>query len=78
MERGVQPVERLSVLQALAQALSVSVRDLRPEAVPEPEEPPAITDLDGLRLELSGHPALSRLFAPNDTPAGQVDVGDLT
>lgn len=78
VERGVQPVERLSILQALAQALSVSVRDLRPEAVPEPEESPTTTDLDGLRLELSGHPALARLFAPDDTPPGQVDVSDLT
>jgi transcriptional regulator with XRE-family HTH domain len=78
VERGVQPVERLSVLQALAQALSVSVRDLRPEAVPEPEEPPPATDLDGLRLELSGHPALARLFAPSDTPSSRVDLRDLT
>jgi transcriptional regulator with XRE-family HTH domain len=65
VERGVQPVERLSVLQALAQALSVTVRDLRPESV-EPEPAPS-TDLDGLRLELSGHPALARLFNANAT-----------
>ena len=34
VERDIQPVERLSVLHALAQALGVSVRELRPEAVP--------------------------------------------
>jgi transcriptional regulator with XRE-family HTH domain len=57
VERDIQPVERLSVLHALAEALGVSVRDLRPEAVVEPEHN-VPNDLDGLRLELSGHPAL--------------------
>ncbi|WP_069765689.1 helix-turn-helix domain-containing protein [Streptomyces sp. LUP47B] len=66
VERGVQPVERLSVLQALADALKVSVREVRPEAAPaeeaEPEEQPPSNDLDGLRVALTGHPALSSLF----------------
>jgi transcriptional regulator with XRE-family HTH domain len=39
VERGVQPVERLSILQALADALKVSVRELRPDAAPTEEEP---------------------------------------
>lgn len=66
VERGVQPVERLSVLQALADALKVSVREVRPEAAPadeaEPEEETPSNDLDGLRVALTGHPALSSLF----------------
>ncbi|PWI17875.1 transcriptional regulator [Streptomyces sp. Act143] len=66
VERGVQPVERLSVLQALADALKVSVREVRPEAAPEEEAEPegqsASNDLDGLRVALTGHPALSSLF----------------
>ncbi|MFI9309059.1 helix-turn-helix domain-containing protein [Streptomyces triculaminicus] len=67
VERGVQPVERLSVLQALADALGVSVRELRPEAriaAPEPEQAhqAASNDLDGLRVALTGHPALGTLF----------------
>jgi transcriptional regulator with XRE-family HTH domain len=63
VERDVQPVERLSVLHTLAQALGVSVRELRPDAVAEDGDPARPTDLDGLRLHLSGHPALARLFA---------------
>lgn len=64
VERGIQPVERLSMLQALADALGVSVRLLRPEAVPEPVEPDERqADLDGLRVILTGHPALAVLFA---------------
>ena len=43
-----------------------------PEAVPLADEPEdRSTDLDGLRLELSGHPALSELFGrsgPEDAP----------
>ncbi|MFF7530687.1 helix-turn-helix domain-containing protein [Streptomyces bobili] len=68
VERGVQPVERLSILQALADALGVSLREVRPDAasspadaaeeVPEPES----NDLDGLRVALTGHPALASLF----------------
>ncbi|MFK4100165.1 helix-turn-helix domain-containing protein [Streptomyces sp. NPDC019531] len=72
VERGVQPVERLSVLQALADALKVSVREVRPEAAPadevEPEEETPSNDLDGLRVALTGHPALSSLF--EQPPAG--------
>ncbi|MBK3647744.1 helix-turn-helix domain-containing protein [Streptomyces sp. MBT33] len=72
VERGVQPVERLSVLQALADALKVSVREVRPEAAPaeeaEPEERTPSNDLDGLRVALTGHPALSSLF--EQPPAG--------
>jgi transcriptional regulator with XRE-family HTH domain len=66
VERGVQPVERLSIIQALADALNVSVRDVRPDAAPaeqsEPEEAATSNDLDGLRVALTGHPALGSLF----------------
>ncbi|QVI22836.1 helix-turn-helix transcriptional regulator [Nocardia tengchongensis] len=68
VERDVLPVERLSVLQRLADVLGVAVRDLRPEAA----EPVAADRGDGhrpgsavfeqLRLLLTGHPALDQLF----------------
>ncbi|WP_096059090.1 helix-turn-helix domain-containing protein [Carbonactinospora thermoautotrophica] len=73
VERDVQPVERLSVLQALADALGVSVQDLRPEArtaaTGEPEPVAARNDLDGLRMTLTGHPALTSLFEARRTEA---------
>jgi transcriptional regulator with XRE-family HTH domain len=75
VERDIQPVERLSVLHSLAQALGVSVRDLRPEAVPEPEPDPAVpNDLDGLRLELSGHPDLPELFGGGAAATVRTDL----
>jgi transcriptional regulator with XRE-family HTH domain len=77
VERDVQPVERLSVLHALAQALGVSVRDLRPEAVPDSETEARATDLDGLRMELSGHPTLDKLFTTDRGTAGPVDIDRL-
>jgi transcriptional regulator with XRE-family HTH domain len=78
VERDVQPVERLSVLHALAQALGVSVRDLRPEAVPEADHAAQRSnDLDGLRLELSGHPALAKLFTEAEPLAQPVDLDQL-
>ncbi|WP_067701140.1 helix-turn-helix domain-containing protein [Nocardia jejuensis] len=72
VERDVLPVERLSVLQRLADVLGVAVRDLRPEAA----EPLAADRGDGhrpgsavfeqLRLLLTGHPALEQLFGDED------------
>ncbi len=65
VERGVMPVERLSVLQRLADALGVTVVDLRPDA----DQPtgrigqrPAASDLDALREVLTGHPSLGLLL----------------
>lgn len=78
VERSVQPVERLSVLQALADALGVPVRELRPEAEiapePEAEQQPQSNDLDGLRVALTGHPALGSLFGqiiPSPAPSAE-------
>jgi len=66
VERGVQPAERLSILQALADALNVSVREVRPDAAPaEPSQPEGLdgsNDLEELRVALTGHPALGSLF----------------
>jgi transcriptional regulator with XRE-family HTH domain len=66
IERGVQPVERFAVLQALADALGVPASTLRPEAgAPTHAGPPRAqrwSELDGLRLALAGHPSLEALL----------------
>jgi tetratricopeptide (TPR) repeat protein len=78
VERDVQPVERLSILHALAQALGVSIRDLRPEAVPLADEAEdRSTDLDGLRLQLSGHPALPELFDQGEAEEPPLDLDQM-
>lgn len=63
VERDILPVERVSVLQALADALGASVRELRPDA----EDSQAATntgpdELANLRLAITGHPALATLL----------------
>ncbi|MGC0416325.1 helix-turn-helix domain-containing protein [Embleya sp. AB8] len=70
VERGVQPVARLDVLQLLANALGVSTQALNPDA-PTPMPVPAVgadepNDLDMARLALSGHPALGVLLSAED------------
>jgi transcriptional regulator with XRE-family HTH domain len=80
VERDIQPIERIGVLRDLAAALGVSVHDLRPEALPEPDAAatePAINDLDEVRLTLSGHPTLARLFAPTTSAVGKAGIEDL-
>ncbi|MCF2533705.1 helix-turn-helix domain-containing protein [Yinghuangia soli] len=69
VERGVQPVVRLDVLQLLADGLGVSVQVLSPDAPTAPAGAPveAATDepndLDEARLLISGHPALDVVLA---------------
>jgi len=81
VERGVQPVERIDVLQELANALGVSVQQLRPGAplpsatvsnVPEPVY--RSNDLDGARQLISGHPAIGTILgAVRPTPRRSLD-----
>ena len=78
VERGVYPVERLSILQSLADALGVSVQELRsdaPQANASAQEAEPQPSLDDLRLAMSGHPALSELFGAPEATA--VDLLDL-
>ncbi|MBX2810199.1 MAG: helix-turn-helix domain-containing protein [Myxococcales bacterium] len=61
VERGVQPVERISILNALAQILGVEVAALHQDADPPnavPNSSPRPDNLGALRSWLSGHPAL--------------------
>ncbi|MFC5666858.1 helix-turn-helix domain-containing protein [Kitasatospora misakiensis] len=73
VERGIQPVVRLDVLQLLADGLGVSVQELRPDAPPPPRSASAASDrpndLDLVRLSLSGHPALDAVLDERPTAA---------
>lgn len=61
VERGVRPVDRMSVLQKVADVLSVPVAELRGEDFqPEADERPEAFDL--IRAALTGHPAIGALF----------------
>jgi transcriptional regulator with XRE-family HTH domain len=77
VERDVLPVDRSSVLQALADGLGVPVRDLRSDEV-EAEAPSAESrgmTLSALRLALTGPPALTTVLGTDDND--QVDVAQL-
>lgn len=68
VERGVQPVQRMDLLQQIADELGVSVQQLRPGIPADgPSQPPTAqslsNDLDETRRLLSGHPALQTLLA---------------
>ena len=78
VERGVQPVHRVPVLQLLATALGVRVEDLHPQAKAgstkekqdSTPQPLKSNDLDAIRLMMSGHPAIDAvLLAEDDLPA---------
>ncbi|MFD6185666.1 helix-turn-helix domain-containing protein [Streptomyces goshikiensis] len=72
VERGVQPVQRMDLLQQIADELGVSVQQLRPNAptADGPSQAPTAqslsNDLDETRRLLSGHPALQTLLADAD------------
>ncbi|MFJ8435844.1 helix-turn-helix domain-containing protein [Kitasatospora sp. NPDC094019] len=80
VERGIQPVVRLDVLQLLANGLGVSVQTLRPDAPSSPRSGSAtsdrVNDLDLVRLVLSGHPALDAVLDDRPTAAA-TDVTEL-
>src|ERR1700722_2987063 len=70
VERGVRAVDRISVLQMVADALSVPVSDLRDgesEGAGSSERPEAF---EALRLALTGHPAIGTIIG--------VEPGELT
>jgi transcriptional regulator with XRE-family HTH domain len=61
VERGVRPVDRMSVLQRVADVLSVSIAELRGD-----EEPPHADErpeaFDTIRMALTGHPAIGTVL----------------
>ena len=75
VERGVRPVDRMSVLQRVADVLSVSVAELRgDDEAPDLDERPEA--FDTIRLALTGHPAIGSVLgtAKLTAPARQMDV----
>ena len=69
VERGVRAIDRLSVLQMVADKLNVSVAELRGEddsALERHSEQHAHA-FEALRLTLTGHPAIMRVIAPSST-----------
>ena len=73
VERGVRDIDRLSVLQLVADALNVSVGELRgdedADARPGPNSAQAF---EALRLTLTGHPIASAIIAPSSVTASAV------
>ena len=75
VERGVRPVDRMSVLQRVADVLSVSVAELRGgDEAPDLDERPEA--FDTIRLALTGHPAIGSVLGTVKltAPARQMDV----
>lgn len=90
VERGVQPVQRMDLLQQIADELGVSVQQLRPSApvgsggtTQGNAALPLSNDLDETRRLLSGHPSLHALLSgrssaePRPIEALRGDVDDL-
>jgi transcriptional regulator with XRE-family HTH domain len=59
VERGVRTIDRLSVLQNVADVLSVPVDELRGEEPDDTESADRPEAFEALRLALTGHPAIS-------------------
>jgi transcriptional regulator with XRE-family HTH domain len=75
VERGVRAVDRMSVLQKVADVLSVPVAELRgeDEQLPEAERPEAF---DMIRAALTGHPAIGGILGGQQRamPASELEA----
>jgi transcriptional regulator with XRE-family HTH domain len=74
VERDVLPVERVSTIQRLAEALGASAQDLRPETVAADHRPAVRDEMEALRLTLTGHPALGTLLGTAAVPTRPVEA----
>jgi transcriptional regulator with XRE-family HTH domain len=76
VERGVRGIDRLSVLQTVADALNVSVAELQGDAQEEAaEEYPQSFEM--LRLALTGHPAANAAISPTARHASIPSIDSL-
>lgn len=66
VERGVRAIDRLSVLQKVADVLSVSVAELRGSETETGEIEERPEAFESLRLALTGHPAVGLVLAGDD------------
>lgn len=75
VERDVLKVERVPVLRALADALGVSVRELRPEAIASDagSETGRAGDMDALRMAMTGHPTPDLLLGEHPEQTADVE-----
>jgi transcriptional regulator with XRE-family HTH domain len=72
VERGVRAVDRLSVLQKVADALGVPVEELRGSELTDTDSSDARPEaFESLRLTLTGHPAAAVVLG--DTPSAVTD-----
>jgi transcriptional regulator with XRE-family HTH domain len=75
VERGVRPVDRMSVLRKVADVLSVPVAELRgdDDLIAADERPEGF---DMIRAALTGHPAIGAILgtAQRATPAADIEV----
>ena len=74
VERGVRPVDRMSVLQRVADVLSVSVAELTGgDDTPVADERPEA--FDTIRLALTGHPAIASVIGTvRPAPAKHIEA----
>lgn len=82
VERGIQPVRRLDVMQELADALGVSTQALDPAApLQDPVHSATVqlksNDLDAARMAISGHPALGTLLGTDQSSDAVPDLDAL-
>jgi transcriptional regulator with XRE-family HTH domain len=73
VERGVRPVDRMSVLQKVADVLNVPVAELRGDDDEQAEAAERPEAFDLIRSALTGHPALAFLLGEH-----QAAIADLT
>jgi transcriptional regulator with XRE-family HTH domain len=76
VERGVRPVDRMSVLRKVADVLNVPVSELRGQEDGQPEAAERPEAFDLIRSALTGHPALA--FLLSDHHQASADLAPLT